>query len=126
MIGLYKSLLSPIRGISFQGVPRTDKSSGNYMVIFVDEGRFGMSRDGLFDALRAENIQTKKYFYPAVHMQKAYLSERPGGEDALPVTERAARQGLALPLYGHIGEDAVRRVSWAVRRIHNHAQALHA
>ncbi len=124
LIGLYKSLLSPVKGLSFQEVPRTDKSSGNYMVIFVDEGRFGMSRDGLFDALRAENIQTKKYFYPAVHMQKAYLSERPGGEDALPVTERAARQGLALPLYGHIGEDAVRRVSWAVRRIHNHAQAL--
>ena len=119
LIELYKSLLGSIEGISFQQVLSGNKISGNYMVVFIDKERFGMSRDDLYEALKAENIQTKKYFYPVVHMQKAYLKLGFKYIGKLPVTEKAAEQELALPLYGHMEQEAVEKVCHALRRIHN-------
>jgi dTDP-4-amino-4,6-dideoxygalactose transaminase len=52
-------------------------------------------------------------------MQKAYFGLRIEYKGKLPVTERAARQGLALPLYGHIQADVVEKVARAIRRIYN-------
>ncbi|MFH1678712.1 MAG: DegT/DnrJ/EryC1/StrS family aminotransferase [Candidatus Omnitrophota bacterium] len=117
LIELYKRFLSNIDGISFQKILPGAKSSGNYMVIFINEERFGMSRDDLYEALKAENIQAKKYFFPAVHMQKAYFICRPEYEGRLPVTEKASQEGLALPLYGHMQAEVVEKVCWAIRRI---------
>jgi len=118
LIVLYQELLKDINGISFQEVLPGNKSSGNYMVIFIDEQRFGMSRDKLYEALKAENIETKKYFYPAVHMQEAYRAFREAYEGKLPVTENASRTGLALPLYGHMESVTVEKVCGAIMRIH--------
>jgi dTDP-4-amino-4,6-dideoxygalactose transaminase len=118
LIALYQGLLEDMDGISFQEVLPGNKSSGNYMVIFIDEQRFGMSRDKLYEALKAENIETKKYFYPAVHMQEAYRAFREAYEGKLPVTEKASRTGLALPLYGHMEPVIVEKVCWAIMRIH--------
>ncbi|MFH1415709.1 MAG: DegT/DnrJ/EryC1/StrS family aminotransferase, partial [Elusimicrobiota bacterium] len=118
LIDIYKDFLSFIDGISFQEVLEGSSTSGNYMAIFVDEEKFGMSRDNLYAALNAENIQTKKYFYPAVHMQKAYRRQGLKYRGDLPVTERASSEGLALPLYGDMEESAVRKVCRAIERIH--------
>ena len=120
LIELYKSFLSSIDGISFQAVPRENKTSANYMVIFIDEERFGMTRNSLYQALKAENIETKKYFYPAVHMQKAYFALKSEYAQKLPVTEKAARTGLALPLYGHMKPETVEKVCRAIRNIHSY------
>jgi dTDP-4-amino-4,6-dideoxygalactose transaminase len=118
LIVLYQGLLKNIDGISFQEVLPGNKSSGNYMVIFVDEQRFGMSRDKLCGALKAENIETKKYFYPAVHLQEAYRAFREAYEGKLPVTEKASGTGLALPLYGHMEPVTVEKVCWAIMRVY--------
>lgn len=114
LIALYQRLLKDIPGIGFQNILPGDKSSGNYMVIFIDEKRFGMSRNSLYEALKEENIETKKYFYPAVHMQKAYRAFRKAYEGKLPVTEKASLTGLALPLYGHMEPVAVEKVCRAI------------
>ncbi|MFH0772095.1 MAG: aminotransferase class I/II-fold pyridoxal phosphate-dependent enzyme, partial [Candidatus Omnitrophota bacterium] len=118
LIASYQRLLKDIDGISFQEIHRGNKSSGNYMVIFIDEQWFGMSRDKLYEALKAENIETKKYFYPAVHLQEAYRAFRQSYEGKLPVTEKASGIGLALPLYGHMEPVTVEKVCEAIIRIH--------
>lgn len=118
LIQLYRKLLESLPGIHFQEIIPGNKTSGNYMVIFIDQEKFGMDRDELYKSLGAENIQTKKYFYPAVHMQKAYLSMRILYQSKLPVTEKAAEEGLALPLYGHMEAEIVERVCRAIKRIY--------
>ncbi len=120
LIALYKNLLSPLEGIRFQEVLEGNKSSGNYMVIFIDEEQFGMKRDDLYEALKAENIETKKYFYPAVHMQKAYFTLKSEYAQKLPITEKAAKTGLALPLYGHMGPEIVEKVCQGIKRIYDY------
>ena len=87
------------------------------MVIFVDSRKAGLSRDDLYEALKAEGIQTKKYFYPAVHQQTAYSQYRAAFEGRLPVTERAAQQGLALPLYSHMDESAIEYVCQKIKEL---------
>ncbi|MFA5197606.1 MAG: DegT/DnrJ/EryC1/StrS family aminotransferase [Patescibacteria group bacterium] len=121
LILLYQKLLKNVNGIGFQDVLPGNKSSGNYMVVFIDEKWFGISRDMLYEALKAENIETKKYFYPAVHMQKAYRAFRKVYQGKLPVTEKASRTGLALPLYGHMKPVSVEKVCRAILCIHEFA-----
>jgi dTDP-4-amino-4,6-dideoxygalactose transaminase len=122
LIALYKERLHAIEGIGFQQVHRGNSSSGNYMVIFVDREKAGISRDELYDELKARNIQTKKYFYPAVHTQTAYARYGRKYAGKLPVTEKAAEQGLALPLYGHMDQTTVETVCLTVRRVIEDAQ----
>lgn len=46
-------------------------------------------------ALKAEGIDSRRYFWPAIHRQDAYASEE---ADDLPVTEDLARRLLTVPL----------------------------
>jgi dTDP-4-amino-4,6-dideoxygalactose transaminase len=117
LIAYYKQRLAGLSGISFQRIPADCQSTGNYMVIFIDSQKAGLSRDDLYEALKAEGIQTKKYFYPAVHQQTAYSHYRAAFEGRLPVTERAAQQGLALPLYSHIDESAIEYVCQKIKEL---------
>jgi dTDP-4-amino-4,6-dideoxygalactose transaminase len=87
------------------------------MVIFIDEEKARTTRDEIYHRLKERGIQTKRYFYPALHMQKAYTQYRERYQGRLPIAERASREGLALPLYGHMGEEEVLKVCEELRRI---------
>ena len=77
-------------------------------------------RDDLMSALREEGIGTLIHYPVPVHLQEAYrdLGYAPG---ALPVTERAAREILSLPLYVGLTPEALETVADAVNR---HARRL--
>lgn len=116
LIARYRRALSGLRGVSFQEIPQGRTSSHNYMVIFVGVGA-ALGRDELYAALLAQGIQTKKYFHPAVHEMSCYAGLAGSRRGALPVAERASRQGLALPLYSHMAEADVDFIAGAVRRL---------
>jgi dTDP-4-amino-4,6-dideoxygalactose transaminase len=71
-------------------------------------------RDRIADALRAAEIACASYYVTPLHLQPAlrYLGYREGD---LPVTEQAARENLALPLWAGIGADVQERVVATVR-----------
>ena len=70
-------------------------------------------RDDLMSALREDGIGTLIHYPVPVHLQEAYrdLGYAPG---ALPVTERAAREILSLPLYVGLTQEALETVADAV------------
>ncbi len=125
LIARYRAGLEGVPGLRFQFWPADRRSSGNYMVIVVEDA-FGMTRDLLYDALRAENIQTKKYFYPPLHRQTAYRREADLPDGALPVAEDLARRTLALPLYSHMRDDLVDALVGCIAALHRHAGAIAA
>jgi dTDP-4-amino-4,6-dideoxygalactose transaminase len=84
------------------------------MVIFVD-GSGGVTRDALHARLKEEGIETKRYFHPAVHEMTAYRAWGRPFVGKLPVSERAAREGLALPLYGDMRLADVDGISSRIR-----------
>jgi dTDP-4-amino-4,6-dideoxygalactose transaminase len=72
-------------------------------------------RDQLQSALRAQGIGSEVYYPIPLHLQAcfAYLGEGPGSH---PVSERAAREVLALPIYAELGAVRIERVVRAVVR----------
>jgi dTDP-4-amino-4,6-dideoxygalactose transaminase len=115
LVALYRRRLSGLAGVSFQEVPADRTTSHNYMVIFVGAGA-RRPRDEVYGRLAERGIQTKKYFYPAIHEMAAYRAGHAGLRGGLPVAERASREGLALPLYSHMAAADVEAVAGEVRR----------
>lgn len=94
----YRTRLANVPGISFQNTPPECVSSYKDFVIYVDAKHYGMDRDQLMIGLERQNIQTKRYFFPPIHMMSVY---REKGMN-LPMTEKLAVTTLALPFYAHM------------------------
>jgi dTDP-4-amino-4,6-dideoxygalactose transaminase len=112
----YTDLLSALPGLRFQHVSHEDVSTFKDYSIHVTSGIFGMSRDALAEALLAEEIETKKYFYPPLHMQKLYSRFHSAGVADLGRTESITAGILSLPIYESLPEATVERVAGAVQR----------
>jgi len=110
LIERYKRRLKELAGIRFQHVPRGCRPSTNYFVIYVDDERCPVSRDELHFRLAEMGIETKRYFWPPVHMLKAYRQYRKKYEGKLPVTEKVAASTLAMPLFTEMEDQQVDRV----------------
>ncbi len=95
----YRANLAEVPGLSFQEVPAGYRSSYSYFMVFLDEKRY--RRDDVWRRMAEMHTQTKRYFYPAVHQLSSYAA-LPPPQPALPVTERASRTSLALPMYSHL------------------------
>lgn len=115
---LYREALSRFDGIGFQQLaPDTERNHYN-LAIEIYPGRFGLSRDELHRALRAENVITRKYFKPLCSENPAYR-ELPSADPAdLPHAHSLAERVLCLPFYGDLGPEGVERVVAAIAGIH--------
>jgi dTDP-4-amino-4,6-dideoxygalactose transaminase len=107
-----------VGGIAPQAVDPDDLSTYKDYTVVVDETRFGLDRDGLAAALKAEGIDTRPYFWPPVHRQQAY-ADIVGSE--LPRTDWVSRRVISLPLWRDMPEGSVERIVEAVANIHAHA-----
>jgi dTDP-4-amino-4,6-dideoxygalactose transaminase len=110
----YVQKLESVPGISFQQIPTGHRSAWKDMAVLIDESTFGTSRDELQRFLGKQNIEARRYFWPAVHQQKLYRNIWDG--QPLPVTERVSSQVLNLPIYSSLRDEDVNRVCDVVLR----------
>jgi dTDP-4-amino-4,6-dideoxygalactose transaminase len=71
-------------------------------------------RDGLIEHLKRAGIGTGIHYPIPLHLQKAY-AHRAYGEGAFPVTERAAREIVSLPMYPQLTAAQQERVAAVMR-----------
>jgi dTDP-4-amino-4,6-dideoxygalactose transaminase len=117
----YKRKLAPVPGLEFQRIRNGARSGHKDFSAFVDPDAFGMDRDTLAKALEAERISTKKYFFPAMHELDAF---RPKRRASLPVTDRASRRVLSLPIHNVMRESDIDRIADRIELIHAHAAGV--
>lgn len=117
---LYKKSLDHLPGLDFQEVRAGNRSSFKDFSITIDAGAFGISRDELALVLDAENIQTRKYYDPPVHLQEAYRQFAPPAR-ALPNTELLAQRSLSLPMWSHLELSIVNEIAGAISLAHEFA-----
>jgi dTDP-4-amino-4,6-dideoxygalactose transaminase len=110
--------LGQVPGISFQTIRSYVLTNYQNFAILVDDKQFGINRDQFFDALKADNIFPRKYFYPPLHKHEAY---REFSSVKLPVTERVSEQVLCLPFYSEMSEQTLEVLCAAIERIQKHA-----
>jgi dTDP-4-amino-4,6-dideoxygalactose transaminase len=114
---LYHMALSEVPGLTFPQVRSGDRSTYKDFTVLIEPEEFGAEAAWAAIALRAEGIETRRYYSPPVHATRAYRYLARGD---LPVTESAAARVLTLPLWMGMTEIQVGRVAEALRRIHAH------
>lgn len=102
----YRDLLSNINGIRPLTPVRQSARNYAYFPIFVED-QYGMSRDELYEKLRANGIFGRRYFYPLIPEFDMYKDIVSGSTDGLPEAFTASRQVICLPLYPDLSEEQV-------------------
>jgi len=120
---LYRARLGRLPGVSFQKVRPGNRSSYKDFSITIDKEAFGLTRDALALALKAENIETRKYYDPPVHRQTAYTQYAPHS-DTLPHTERLSFRILNLPIWSDMESSIVAGVCAAIESAHEFAEDI--
>lgn len=93
----YRFGLSGIPGLSLIRYDSSEKCNYHYIVVEVDEGKAGLTRDELVQVLHAEKVLARRYFFPGCHRMEPYRSFYPHARLLLPETEKLAHRVLLLP-----------------------------
>jgi dTDP-4-amino-4,6-dideoxygalactose transaminase len=111
----YKAGLENVIGISVIDYDPAERNNYQYVVIEVDPEVCPRKRDEIVDALHAENIIARKYFWPGCHKMEPYRSMQPNAGLLLPETERIASRVVVLPTGQTMEEEMVGRVCEIIR-----------
>jgi len=107
---LYKDFLKGISGISFLNDMKSVSHCYSYFPILVDKEKYGMSRDELYEKLKANNIFGRRYFYPLISEFEPYKDLPSAKKGNLPVATKIAEQVLCLPLYVDLNIEDIKRI----------------
>jgi dTDP-4-amino-4,6-dideoxygalactose transaminase len=118
LAGSYGAALAEVPGITMQHVDEGDQSTYKDLTVIVDENEFGVDRDTLGKALKADGVDTRPYFWPPVHRQQAYAHLDTG---ELPATDWVSSRVISLPLWRDMPAGSVERVVEVLAGIHAHA-----
>lgn len=106
----YRDALKDIDGISFIEDVEGVKHNYSYFPIFVDEARFGMSRDALYAKMKTYDVLGRRYFYPLISTFTTYRGLPSADPSNLPIATRLADQVICLPIYAGLSDEDVKNV----------------
>jgi dTDP-4-amino-4,6-dideoxygalactose transaminase len=112
----YKAGLADLPGISVIEYDTAERINYQYVVLEVDPEVCPRNRDEIVEALHAENIIARKYFWPGCHKMEPYRSLQPNADLLLPETERTAARVIVLPTGQTVEEETVSRVCEIIRK----------
>lgn len=106
----YRQALQGVEGIRCLEEMPGVKYNYAYFPIFVDESRYGMSRDTLFFKLKEHNIWSRRYFYPLISTFTTYRGLDSAKVEHLPVAYKLSNQVICLPMHHLLSEKDVSRI----------------
>ena len=109
----YREGLASIKGIRCLGDTGETVQNYSYFPILV-EPEYGLSRDGLYDKLRRDNIFGRRYFYPLISAFPMYRGLPSATRSNLPAAARAAEQVICLPMYSELDADTQDRIMFLI------------
>ena len=111
----YRDGLKDIEGIRFLCDIEGVKHNYSYFPIFIDENKYGMSRDALYARLKEHDILGRRYFYPLISEFSTYRGLESATLENLPVAHKLASSVICLPMYAFMEDADVERVIECVR-----------
>ena len=111
----YREQLKDIKGITFlEDFPEV-RHNYSYFPIFVDEKEYGMSRDELYEKLKAHNIYGRRYFYPLISEFSTYRGLPSAAKENLPNAHKIANEVICLPIYPELDLNEVTLISNSIK-----------
>ncbi len=92
----YRERLSRLQGIGMLDFDGGERQNYQYIVLQVEDGCTAQ-RDQIVDALHAENVRARKYFWPGCHKMAPYRDLYPEAAKFLGTTEAVADRVIVLP-----------------------------
>ena len=98
----YDAIISGYRGLRTQNRQDDVVQSEMYYLLRVDEKAFGASRDDLYDALKAQDIFARKYFWPICTDYDCYRGMPIISRNHAPVADQVKTTLLCLPFHSGV------------------------
>lgn len=121
---VYKKGLGGIEGCKMLTFNENESNNYQYIVLEIDEEKFGISRDRLVESLHGENVRARRYFYPGGHKMEPYRSYYPNAGLLLPETESLVNRTVCLPTGTAISIDQVHQICDLVCFIQHNSEML--
>ena len=92
----YREELSGLPGVELLSFDESERQNYQYVVMEVGE-QCPVTRDEIIQALHAENVIARRYFWPGCHNMVPYCELYPRAGQALPNTKQVADRVVVLP-----------------------------
>lgn len=111
----YREALKEIKGIRyFEDMPGV-RHNYSYFPIFIDKDQYGMSRDELYEKLKAANILGRRYFYPLISEFSTYHGLPSSSKENLPIANKLAETVLCLPMHHELTENDLNQIIMCIQ-----------
>lgn len=106
----YRKVLRDVKGITFFDDMPGVKHNYSYFPIFVDEQKYGMSRDELYMKMREAKVYGRRYFYPLISEFSTYRGLESADPKNLPNAHKMADSVICLPMHHALQTEDIERI----------------
>lgn len=106
----YRQALRDVEGISFFDDMPGVKHNYSYFPIFVDEKKYGMSRDQLYMKMRDAKVLGRRYFYPLISEFSTYRGLESSSPQNLPNAHKMANTVICLPMHHALSQADIQKI----------------
>lgn len=103
----YRKGLKDIAGISGLEDIENVRNNYSYFPILVDETKYGMTRNELYQKLKNNEILGRRYFYPLISEFSTYRGLPSSKRENLPNAHKIADRVICLPIYDGLKTEEV-------------------
>jgi len=118
----YREAFEPLNGLSLLQLEKPETLNCQYIVCTVDPDAPPFLRDLLVNALWAENLFVRRYFYPGCHRGAPYAAQRP--VPILPATDDLCNRVVVFPSGSAIQPEQIQQTAECIRFILEHADEI--
>lgn len=112
----YRKVIDQIEGLTYLQEKSNVRYNYGYFPIFVDEAKYGMSRDALYEKMKEANVFGRRYFYPLITTFTPYRDYPSAASSNLPVATKMADDVICLPMHHDLSAEAVERVIACIKK----------
>lgn len=112
----YREALKDVKGIRFFEDMVGVRHNYSYFPIFVDAEQYGITRDELYEKMKAENVYGRRYFYPLITAFEPYRDYPTAAASNLPIATKVADQVICLPMHHELNEEDLKRIIDCIKK----------
>ena len=106
----YREALRDVPGIRFfEDMPGV-RHNYSYFPIFVDAEQYGMTRDELYEKMKAHGVLGRRYFYPLISEFSTYRGLPSARPENLPEATKMANSVICLPMHHSLSGKEIERI----------------
>lgn len=112
----YRTALRNVKGIRFFDDMPGVRHNYSYFPIFVDAEQYGMTRDELYEKMKAANVYGRRYFYPLITAFEPYRDYPSAAKANLPTATKIADKVICLPMHHELSDEEMIRILDLIKR----------